>query len=84
MGPLSHFYSGWVTLLCYFVDDFSQHIWIYLFKNRSELYQIYRDFTKMIETLFSKPIKVLRFDNAQEYKAHEFSSILNLKNNNNK
>ena len=38
---------------CYFVifvDDFSRYTWIYLFKNRSELYQIYHDFTKMIET----------------------------------
>ena len=41
-----------------FVDDFSRYTWIYLFKNRSELSQIYRDFTKMIETQFSKPIKV--------------------------
>ena len=30
----------------------------------------------MIETRFSKPIKVFRYDNAQEYKAHEFTSIL--------
>ena len=30
----------------------------------------------MIETQFSKPIKVFKFDNAQEYKAHEFNSIL--------
>ena len=30
----------------------------------------------MIETQFSKPIKVFRFDNAQEYKAHKFTSIL--------
>ena len=59
-----------------FVDDFSRYTWIYLFKNRYELYQIYRDFTKMIKTRFSKPIKVFRSDNAQEYKAHEFTSIL--------
>ena len=58
------------------MDDFSRYTWIYLFKNRSELYQIHRDFTKMIETRFSKPIKVFRSDNAQEYKAHEFTSIL--------
>ena len=64
---------------CYFVifmDDFSRYTCIYLFKNRSKLYQIYRDFTKMIETQFSKPIKVFKSDNAQEYKAHEFTSIL--------
>ena len=47
-----------------FVDDFSRYTLIYLFKNHSELYQIYRDFTKMIETHFSKPIKVFRSDNA--------------------
>ena len=58
------------------MDDFSRYTWIQLFKNHYELYQIYRDFTKMIETQFSKPIKVFRFDNAQEYKAHEFTSIL--------
>ena len=58
------------------MDDFSRYTLIYLFKNHSELYQIYRDFTKMIETKFSKPIKVFRSDNAQEYKAREFTSIL--------
>ena len=58
------------------MDDFSRYTWIQLFKNHYELSQIYRDFTKMIETQFSKPIKVFRFDNAQEYKAHEFTSIL--------
>ena len=58
------------------MDDFSRYTWIYLFNNRYELYQIYRDFTKMIETEFSKPIKVFRYDNVQEYKAHEFTAIL--------
>ena len=59
-----------------FVDDFYRYTWIYLFKNCFELYQIYCDFTKMIETQYSKPIKVFRSNNAQEYKAHEFTSIL--------
>ena len=58
------------------MDDFFRYTWIYLFKNCSKLYQIYHDFTKMIETQFSKAIKVFRSDNAQEYKAHEFTSIL--------
>ena len=38
--------------------------------------KIVMNITKMIETQFSKPIKVFRSDNAQEYKAHEFTSIL--------
>ena len=75
-GPSPISTSGGPRYFVNFVDDFSRCTWIYLFKNRSELYQIHRDFTKMIETQFSKPIKVFKYDNAQEYKAHEFTSIL--------
>ena len=74
-GPSPISTPGGSRYFIIFVDDFSLYTWIYLFKNRSELYQIYRDFTKMIETQFSKPIKVFKYDNAQEYKAHEFTSI---------
>ena len=35
-----------------FMDDFSRYTWIYLFKNCSELYQIYRDFTKILKHSF--------------------------------
>ena len=75
-GPSPIATQGGSRYFVIFVDDFSRYTWIYLFKNRSELSQIYRDFTKMIETQFSKPIKVFRSDNAQEYKAHEFTDIL--------
>ena len=74
--PLPLLLRGGSCYFVIFVDAFSRYTWIYLFKNRSELYQIYRDFTKMIETQFSKHIKVFRYDNAQEYKAHGFTSIL--------
>ena len=66
-GPSPISTPGGSRYFVIFVDDFSRYTWIYLFKNRSELYQIYRDFTKMIETQFSKSIKVFRSDNAQEY-----------------
>ena len=75
-GPSPITTQGGSCYFVIFVDDFPRYTWIYLFKNRFELYQIYRDFTKMIETQFSKPIKVCKSDNAQEYKAYEFTSIL--------
>ena len=65
-GPSRMYTPSGSRYFVIFVDDFSRYTWIYLFKNRSELYQIYRDFTKMIETQFSKPIKVFRSDNAQD------------------
>ena len=70
-GPSPISTPGGSRYFVIFVDDFSRYTWIYLFQNRYELYQIYHDFTKMIETQFSKPIKVSRSDNA-----HEFISIL--------
>ena len=75
-GPSPITTQGGSRYFVIFVDDFSRYTWIYLFKNRFEPYQIYRDFTKMIATRFSNPIKVFRYDNAQEHKAHEFTSIL--------
>ena len=45
-------------------------------KNRSEVLTIYRDFAKMIQTQYSKTIKVFRSDNAREYRQTDFSSIL--------
>jgi hypothetical protein len=59
-----------------FVDDFSRYTWIYLMKNRSEVLTIYRDFAKMVQTQYSKSIKVFRFDNAREYRQTDFSTIL--------
>ena len=75
-GPSLITTQGGSRYFVIFVDDFSRYTWIYLFKKRYELSQIYRDFTKMIETQFSKPIKIFRSDNAKKYKAHEFTFIL--------
>lgn len=55
-----------------FIDDYSRFTWIYLFHKRSELPQIYYDFSNMVKTQFSKSIKVFRSDNAMEYKEKNF------------
>ena len=49
-GPSPISILGGPRYFVIFMDDFSRYTWIYLFKNCSELYQIYCDFTKMIET----------------------------------
>ena len=55
-----------------FVDDFSRYTWIYLMKNRSEVLTIYHDFAKMIQTQYSKAIKVFCSNNAREYRQTDF------------
>ena len=45
-------------------------------KHRSELLQVYSNFAKMVETQFSKHIKIFRSDNALEYTQYAFQAIL--------
>ena len=45
-------------------------------KHRSELLQVYFNFTKIVETQFSKHIKNFRSDNALEYTNYAFQAVL--------
>ena len=42
----------------------------------SELLQVYSNFAKMVETQFSKRIKIFRSDNALEYTQYAFQVVL--------
>ena len=59
-----------------FVDDYSRYSWIFHMKHCSELLQVYSNFAKMVETQFSKRIKIFRSDNALEYTQYAFQAIL--------
>ena len=43
-----------------FIDDYSRFTWIHMMKNIHELPQIYINFAKIIQTQFSKVIKLFR------------------------
>ena len=45
-------------------------------KHHSELLQVYSNFAKMVETQFSKRIKIFRSDNALEYTQYAFQAVL--------
>ena len=45
-------------------------------KHHLELLQVYSNFAKMVETQFSKRIKIFRSDNALEYTQYAFQAIL--------
>ncbi|RVW98628.1 Retrovirus-related Pol polyprotein from transposon TNT 1-94 [Vitis vinifera] len=54
-----------------FIDDYSRCTWLFLMKNRAELFSIFQKFYAEIQTQFNISIRVLRSDNAREY----FSAI---------
>jgi transposase InsO family protein len=65
-------YSYFVT----FIDDFSRCTWLFLMKNRSEVFHIFKEFYAEVKNQFDTSIKVLRTDNAREYLSSQFQTFL--------
>ena len=59
-----------------FVDDYSRTTWLYLMKNRSELFSHFRAFCAEIHTQFHVYVQNLRSDNAKEYVSEQFKSFM--------
>ena len=59
-----------------FVDDFWPTTWLYLMKNRSELFSNFRAFCAKIHTQFHVFVQNLRSDNAKEYLSKQFQSFM--------
>ena len=59
-----------------FVDDYSRTTWLYLMKNRFELFSHFRAFCAEIHTQFHVYVQSLRSDNAKEYVSKQFQSFM--------
>ena len=57
-GPSSVSSIGGSRYFIIFVDDYSSYTWIFNMKYCSKLLQVYSNFSKMVETQFSKRIKI--------------------------
>ncbi|RVW47171.1 Retrovirus-related Pol polyprotein from transposon TNT 1-94 [Vitis vinifera] len=59
-----------------FIDDYSRCTWLFLMKNRAEIFSIFQKFYAEIQTQFNISIRVLRSDNAREYFSTPFTSFM--------
>ena len=75
-GPAPIPTEGGSRYFVVFVDDYSCYTWIYLLQRQSELTNVYQNFNKMVQTQFSRTIKTFRSNNAMEYKAKSFLTLL--------
>ena len=50
-----------------FIDDYSKITYLYLMKEQSELYSIFKSFYMEIKTRFNASLRIFRSDNAHEY-----------------
>ncbi|KAL2941173.1 Retrovirus-related Pol polyprotein from transposon RE1 [Bienertia sinuspersici] len=51
------------------VDDFSRGVWVYLLKDKTEVYSSFRSFFAMVKCQFEVSVKYVRSDNGTEFKS---------------
>ena len=50
-----------------FIDDYSKYTWIYLLKNKSEVFQVFHNFQNLVERKFGRKIITVQSDWGGEY-----------------
>jgi hypothetical protein len=50
-----------------FIDDFSKYTWIFMLKNKSDVFQVFRNFQNLIERQFDQKILTMQTDWGGEY-----------------
>jgi transposase InsO family protein len=58
-----------------FIDQFSRNTWIYFLRNKSEVFDRFKEFKALVENQTEKIIKVLRTDNGGEFYENEFEEL---------
>lgn len=59
-----------------FIDDASRYTWVYILKNKSEVFSKFINWKTLVENQYEKKIKILRTDNGGEYTSTEFEEYL--------
>lgn len=59
-----------------FIDDSTRYLWVYIMKNKSDVFQIFKDWSIMIQKQYDCKIKRFRTDNGGEYTSNEFEMYL--------
>lgn len=59
--------AGRYTYYVSFIDDFSKYTWLYLLKNKSDVFHVFREFQTLVERQFDKKILAMQSDWGREY-----------------
>jgi len=58
-----------------FVDDFRQKVWVYLLRQKNEMFSIFKKFKVLVENQTGRKIKKLRTNNGLEFCESEFTEF---------
>ena len=75
-GPFSTESIGGARFCITFKDDASGFRYVYFMKHKSDVFDIFKKYEKLIDNKFGKPMKVLRTDNGREYCNREMKRYL--------
>src|SRR3984885_7718984 len=71
-GPMQAASLAGIQYFLTFIDDFTRKTWVYFLKNKSEVFEKFRNFKALVENQSGLHIKVLRTDRGGEYISKEF------------
>ena len=74
-GPISVSSIGGSLYFITFIDDYSNHLWVYTMKKKSEALDKFIEFSAVNENLMGKNIKRIRSDNGGEYFSDDFNDL---------
>ena len=66
-GPMSVDSLGGSRYFIAFKDDFSGYRYVYFLKHKSDVYDVFKKFERLIYNKFNRSMKVLHTDNGREY-----------------
>ena len=62
-----------------FIDDKTHYVWIYVLKNKHEVFETFKQWKSLVEISFCCKVKTFQPDNGGEYMSTEFESYLKSK-----
>ena len=71
-GPVPILARGGARYFVTFIDDFSRRVWVYLIREKLEVFARFKAWRAEVKKETRKPIKCLRSDNGGEYTSFEF------------
>jgi hypothetical protein len=71
-GPMSETSLGGSSYFISFIDDYSRKCWVYFLKEKSEAFNVFKEFKAEVERYSGSLIKTLRTDRGGEYLSNEF------------
>nr|GEX77052.1 retrotransposon protein, putative, Ty1-copia subclass [Tanacetum cinerariifolium] len=75
-GPLRHVSRQGASYFITFTDDYSRYGYVYLLKNKHEVFETFKVIKNEVENQLEKTIKALRSDRGGEYISQEFKDYL--------